>query len=136
MGRNMELTVRDLMSREVQTIPCSASLGDAERLLVSRRLSELFVVDGRGYLVGLLPDVTLLKLHLSDVEKPASLASVLSRRFLVIGADAPARIAAKYLREHIHHRLAVVEGRRLVGVITRKALLQHLVETGRRSEAA
>jgi CBS domain-containing protein len=60
----------------------------------------------------------------------------MSRRFLVIGPDSPLSVAARYLREHLHHRLAVVENRQLIGVLTRTRVLEYLASTHRLGEAA
>lgn len=132
----MPLRVRDLMTGNVRTIPSNATLAEAERILIAERLSELFVTDEEGFVVGVIPDYTLVKLHLTDAEPPRGLESVVSRRFLVIGPDSPLSVAARYLREHLHHRLAVVENRQLIGVLTRTRVLEHLASIPRSGEAA
>lgn len=132
----MQPTVREMMTGNVRTIPCNATLAEAERILIAERLPELFVTDEAGFVVGVIPDYALVKLHLTDAEPPAGLETVMSRRFLVIGPDSPLSVAARYLREHLHHRLAVVENRQLIGVLTRTRVLEYLASTHRPGEAA
>ena len=123
----MRATVRDAMSTDVVTIPRQTSLDDAERLLVDHRLSELFVTSEQGLLLGILPDYALLKYRMADVcQLRPSVETLMSRRFLVIGVDSPLTVAARYLREHIHPRLAVVNEMRLVGQVTRHSVLRRL----------
>lgn len=132
----MQPTVREMMTGNVRTIPCNATLTEAERILVAERLPELFVTDEEGFVVGVIPDYALVKLHLTDAEPPHGLETVMSRRFLVISPDSPLSVAARYLREHLHHRLAVVENRQLIGVLTRTRVLEYLASTGGLGEAA
>jgi CBS domain-containing protein len=120
-------TVRDIMTRDIRTISCSASLAEAEWMILDAHLPELFVVDANGFAVGIIPDYAILKWHLSHGGSPPDLDAVISRRFLVIGPDAPLEVAARYLREHLHQRLAVVEDRRLIGTITRTSVLRAIV---------
>ena len=126
----MPATVRDAMSMDVVTISCHASVDTAERLLVQHALDELFVTNEQGHLIGTLPDYAVLKHRMADVvSSESTVESLMSRRFLVIAADAPLTVALRYLREHVHHRLAVVEDMRLVGRVTRKAVLRILSGT-------
>jgi len=125
-----------MMTGHVRTIPCNTTLAEAERILVAERLPELFVTDEEGFVVGVIPDYALVKLHLTDAEPPDGLETVISRRFLVIGPDSPLSVAARYLREHLHHRLAVVENRQLIGVLTRTRVLEYLTSAQELGEAA
>lgn len=123
----MRATVRDAMSIDVVTIPRHTSLDAAERLLVEHDLDELFVTNEQGLLLGILPDYALLKCRLAEAcPLQQTVETLMSRRFLVIGVDSPLTVAARYLREHIHHRLAVVDDMRLIGQVTRLAVLRQL----------
>jgi len=123
----MRATVRDAMSTDVATVPRHASVDDAERLLLQSGLDELFVTDEQGLLVGILPDYALLKRRMvAGCQTHQTVDSLMSRRFLVIGADSPLTVAGRYLREHVHRRLAVVDGMRLMGQVTRRSVLRLL----------
>ncbi len=123
----MQATVRDAMSTDVVAATCHTSITDAERLLISHGVDELFIIDDRGLLCGIVPDYELLKRRLSPCTDQKTVEAIMSRRFLVIGADSPLTVAGRYLREHVHRRLAVVEERRLVGQLTRRAALKWLM---------
>lgn len=51
----------EVMTRAVVTVPPTASLADAIRLMLEQRVSGLPVVDDGGYLLGLLTDGDLLR---------------------------------------------------------------------------
>jgi CBS domain-containing protein len=52
--RNEEAMVEDIMRGSVNTLPSSASLEDAAAVFEVAELSEVVVVDERGYMVGLV----------------------------------------------------------------------------------
>lgn len=52
--------VRELMSSPVVTCPADATLGEAEPLLVARRIHGRVVVDGAGRPAGVIADSDLL----------------------------------------------------------------------------
>ena len=136
-GGSMDLKVRDVMTGDFQSVPWHATLLEAERILLKTGLTELFVEDERGFVVGVLPDYVFLRLHLTDIEQTrADIASVMTRRFFVIGPESSLTVAARYLRDHLHHRLAVVENRRLVGILTRMAILRQVSRWERSDGAA
>lgn len=114
------------MSTDLVLATRQMSLEDAERMLLSSGVDELFVVDERGWLCGVVPDYELLKTRMTPSHDSGTVESIMSRRFLVIGPETPLSVAGRYLREHVHRRLAVVEERRLIGQITRRSVLKWL----------
>lgn len=126
----MDLTVRDVMTREVPTIPSNATLADAERKLLAGGVGELFVLNEDGFVIGVLPDYVFLRFHLSGAEMPGRIESLMTRRFFVIGPESRLCVAARYLRDHLHPRLAVVEDLRLIGLLTRTNVLRRLCPDG------
>jgi CBS domain-containing protein len=122
----MPITVRDAMSTDLVATARKTSLADAERMLLSYGVDELFVVDERGWLCGVVPDYELLKARMAPSLELRTVEAVMSRRFLVIEPDSPLTLAGRYLREHVHRRLVVVEERRLLGQITRRSVLAWL----------
>lgn len=119
----MQQTVRDAMTTNVLAVPCHARIAEAEHMLLAHGVEELFVHDDENLLCGVVPDYELLKWRLSPSSEQTSIDAIMSRRFLVIGPDSSLSVAARYLREHFHRRLAVVEQRRLIGQVTRRNIL-------------
>jgi CBS domain-containing protein len=124
----MQPTVRDVMTCDLVTIPPEATVRQLERLFVCRSVDEVFVVDGEGCLLGSIPDYTILQRRLTSLSASAEgIGPLVSRRIRVIGPDSTVNVAARYLREHVHRRLAVVDGHRLIGQVTRRDVLVALV---------
>lgn len=121
------LTVRDLMTEEVVTVPPRTSLASVQELMLERNFRHVPVVDD-DLLVGLISqrdlaaflgrasrsDLTEQQLKLSDV--PASRA--MTTGIETIEPEENLRTAAEILLENKYGCLPVVEGARLVGILT------------------
>lgn len=157
-----DVTVRNAMTRLVQTITPSDSLEKAMNVLKRYGISGLPVVDSRQRVVGVLSEKDIarnlsealgesstsileLVLHTSTPKvrksKPPSLADPEAKDIIrstlksvvvgdamcedpvVIGPGASLDSAARIMTEHHINRLPVVDGDRLVGIITRHDVL-------------
>ncbi len=96
----------------------SDTLIDTARALVAARASEAPVVDPLGALVGVVSEHDILS------KSGATVADVMSRGVITIGATASAADAAQLMGLHGVHLLPVVDGPALVGVVTRSDLLR------------
>lgn len=114
------MLVRDLMSTETITAPPSLPLPDAARLMQSRGIRRLPVIEG-GRLVGIVSDRDLREAlpstlsTLSMWEATTRLASltvadIMQRSVLTTTPDADARDAAHTLLEHRVGALPVIDG--------------------------
>jgi CBS domain-containing protein len=140
------------MQREVVTLRPEMSAREAERVLAEHRIGGAPVVDEAGRLVGVLTQSDLVRLDaerpttaaagafFSDVEDYRDIATlpadeslvpvsqVMSARVLSIPPEATLEEAARRMREHRVHRLLVVEGGELRGLVSAYDLLVALAE--------
>jgi CBS domain-containing protein len=142
------MRIKDVMTHEVVTVQPGASLHEAARLLVEKRISGLPVVDSAGRLLGVLSEADVLVRDgarsgggpLEWLLDPADIADRLRLAAHVVGeamtlpaitieASRPAAAAAELMIEHRINRLPVVEGGTLVGIVTRGDLVRALVRS-------
>lgn len=141
------------MTREVVTVRSDASLLDALTIMRVRDVSGLPVVDAGGRVVGVLserdvgratmrggevgrvaggldlllayllrkPEATLKKIR--EILSNQRVARVMSRKLYSVPPDAPLDTVVDELVKHRVHRLPVLEGGRLVGIVTRDDVL-------------
>ena len=143
----MKLTVADVMTQQVVTVTPDTSFKDAVRLLQTRRVSGMPVVDSTSALVGIVSETDLL----NKVEKRApdsyalesrrqqldrvkaaglNVGSVMTREVVTIRADHPVALAARELHSHGFKRFPVVDEQgKLVGILTRSDLLKVFLRT-------
>ena len=141
------LTVASVMTTRVVTVTPETTFKEAVRLLRSKRVSGLPVVDGRGQLVGIVTEADLLnkvekrepdayvldsRKHRLDRSRAAALdvASAMSGEVTTVRPDFPVSRAAREMHTRGFKRLPVVDdGGRLVGIVSRGDLLKVFLRT-------
>ena len=144
------MNAADVMTRAVVTIPPSAALSDALRLMLDQRISGVPVVGHPGRLVGILTEGDLLRRAETGTEKRPwwldflvgsgrqaqdyvrshgrKVEEVMTRDVATVGPDTPlAQIVDVMERRHIK-RVPVVEDGRLVGLVSRSDFLRALAQ--------
>ena len=139
------MQVADVMSRQVLTIESGDSCLEAVGRMHQARVRHLPVVDGDGALVGVVTDRDLRhhlfspalyrelgKVALDVLLKGVSVGQIMSTPVISVAPDAGLMDAARRMAEDRVGSLPVVEGRRVVGILTETDLLRHVC----RAEAA
>jgi CBS domain-containing protein len=140
-------TVRDLMTRDPETLNENESVISAARKMLRRRVSGAPVVDDAGSLVGVLSEYDLLAWHDGTLKELArndadldpsrygrlieteTIASLLTRPAISVDQDADMVSALRLMLNRKLRRLPVTDGGQLVGIISRadivRAMAQH-----------
>jgi acetoin utilization protein AcuB len=123
----MALSVRDIMVTDLVTVSPEESSRKAYQLMRDRRFRHLPVVD-RGRLVGVLSERDLRPALLSPGLAEATVRELMSETLTTVAPDASVEDAASLLVVKKIGCLPVVDGDRLVGIVTETDLLAVLVE--------
>jgi CBS domain-containing protein len=139
----------DVMTRDIVTVGPETPLADAIRLMLERRVSGLPVVDGAGQLVGLLTEGDLLHRAETgtDTVRLGWLKALLARGrmaehyvhthgrrvrdamtqdVLTVGEASPLDDVIRIMESRHVRRVPVVDGKRLVGIVSRSDLVRAL----------
>jgi acetoin utilization protein AcuB len=133
------MLVGERMSRNPVTILDTASIDDGLHLMRERKVRRLPVLDASGKMVGIVSDKDLLHAapspatSLSVYELHYLLAKltvkqVMSSPVISVGSDTPVEEAARVMADNKIGGLPVVEGDKLVGIITETDVFKILVE--------
>jgi predicted transcriptional regulator len=134
------LTVGDLMTRQVFTLPASLSLGGAAWALMHRGVSGAPVCDDEGNVVGVLSETELLEARVEMPDGGAEpggdaedddlcVADVMTPAVLAVGTNEPIAEVVELMTIHGAHRVLVVdEAGAIAGIITTVDLLRHLAD--------
>jgi CBS domain-containing membrane protein len=131
----MTLTlVRDMMTDVVETLELGDTLAMAAEHMRAGRIRHLPVVDGDQHLVGLLTHRQVLGAWVShgrpNRERPGRVAAevpieaLMERNVLTVSPDTTAAMAAALLESSRFGCLPVVEGGKLVGIISEADFLR------------
>jgi CBS domain-containing protein len=139
------MKIRDVMTVDVVTVTPETSLHEVARLLSERRISGLPVIDVDGRCIGVVSEADVLVKELGHPGPRRPLEWILGDRHdadelrrraartareamsappITIEPDRPVRIAADLMVGQRVNRLPVVEGGRLVGIVTRADLVR------------
>lgn len=128
------MRVRELMTPAPITVGSETSVVDARHLMATRRIRHLLVVEG-ARLTGIVTDRDI-RLNLPSPATSLSVwevnyllarlivKEVMSRTLVTIGPEQDAAEAARLMVEHKIGALPVLDGERLVGIVTETDFLR------------
>ena len=132
------MKVADLMTTELVTVSPETPILEARRLMLERRIRHLLVCDREGVDAKLLGIVTDRDIRL-NLASPATSLSVWELNYLLarltvggvmrtalitIGPTRDSRQAARIMTQHQIGALPVLDGGRLVGIVTETDILR------------
>ena len=129
--------VNTVMTASVVTVRPDAAVKEAARLLVAHGISALPVVDAADRLVGIVSEADLIPFETRPDPRtqampipptagsaPQHVSDVMTRTVVTISADSEVSQAARLMIEADVKRLPVMEGDRLVGIVSRRDLVK------------
>jgi CBS domain-containing protein len=133
--------VREVMSSPVACVPPNAPLRDVARVLVTHGISAVPVVDA-GELVGILSEADLIPLelapdpwaHLAPLPEASRMVSqiaseAMTRNVIALPEEADVADAGRLMLERRIKSIPVLRGRRVVGIVARRDLLEVLARS-------
>jgi CBS domain-containing protein len=133
--------VREIMSSPVVTVPPGMPVKEVAKVLVTQGISAVPVVDD-GALVGILSEADLVPLelvpdpraHLAPLPEASPTASriaseAMTRDVIALPEEADVADAGRLMLERRIKSIPVLRGRRVVGVVARRDLLEVLARS-------
>ncbi len=130
------LTAQQVMKRNVVSVSSGTTVEETIRLLRKLDISGAPVVDEDGMLVGIISDFALLGIVYEPDIRTAPVADLMTRDVLTVAEDTPLNEIADIIIRHRVRRVPVVRDGRLVGVVSRPDLLNHVLESESRLREA
>lgn len=144
------MLAKDIMMHDVLTVPESATLLDAAKIMINARVSGLPVTDAAGKMIGVLSEVDVMRQIMgsdirslaADRDAPAKVLSatvdgVMTRGVLAVEEDSDIEAAASLMLQHNVKRIPVVKDGEVVGIVSRLDLVKAmLARTGAAVPAA
>jgi CBS domain-containing protein len=122
-------TVGEIMTRELVTVGPSVTAMEAARAMTAGRAGSALVVED-GALVGIFTERDMLRaiadVHNADTVRVSAVSKLMTRDPTTVGPDVTAGEALDRMLAGGFRHLPVLEGDRLVGVISMRDLAQHV----------
>jgi len=116
--------VRALMTSNAMTVQADSTLEEATALCRSTCVRHLPVAEGVR-LVGILSDRSLRRAHGQHLPDATAVRELMAHDPVTVAPDAKVSVAARRMLDYKISALPVVEGERLVGILTLTDLLDH-----------
>lgn len=122
----MQITVQELMTADPATVTPQATVADAVAVMLEHDLSEVYVVDQTGRLLGILPEFEVLKVQLHGIPASTLVETVMNCHIATVQPSQRVAQIAHHLRDGFQSQLAVVSEGRLLGQLRRRDVLRLL----------
>ncbi|MGB0714153.1 MAG: CBS domain-containing protein, partial [Gammaproteobacteria bacterium] len=116
--------IGDLVRHDPITLEASATIQQAARLMTDQRVSSVMIVDG-GELAGLITDRDLRRSIASGLAHEDPVANIMTRDLKCISSGEPVMQALMVMTQLGVHHLPVMDGKRLIGMVTATDLTRH-----------
>ena len=138
-GRHMPNTAREIMSGGVDCIGENETVAEAARKMAQLGVGALPICGEDDRLKGMLTDRDIVVKVLAQGKDPSStkVSELAEGKPVTIGADDSVAEALQTMKDHKVRRLPVIDGRRLVGIISQADIATNIDEerVGDRVEA-
>jgi len=133
----MEIVAADIMTRTVVTVTEQTLLEEAARLLDAHQITGLPVVDAEGRLTGILSQSDLIRrTRWIGAWSPDLVCQVMSRNVITVSPTEPLASLCQRMVEHRIHRVVVMEGEAIRGILTTLDILAVVAAGGIPQELA
>lgn len=122
-------TIRDIMNHRVAVVRAEATLAEAVQTLVDNHIGGAPVVSADGAVVGIISETDLIDVLFELNVRHAPVSKYMTRNVKVLTPDAPLFRAARLFALSSFRRLPVVDNGKLVGIVSRRDLLNHALKT-------
>ncbi|WP_086668952.1 CBS domain-containing protein [Lentzea kentuckyensis] len=123
------MRARDIMTSPAITVTPEVPVRGAAALLVSHGFTALPVVDDDKRLIGIITEADLLRSGYVDETRGRTVGEVMTSPAVAMDAGAQGAVIARvFVDDHIRC-LPIVDGSKVVGVVTRRDLVRVLART-------
>jgi len=122
--------VRDVMNPRVVGIDPNATLAEAVRILTELHIGGAPVVAADGSVVGIISELALIDVVFDPNARNALIREHMTPEVHVIHPDDPLSRPAQLFALYSFRRLPVVDDGKLVGMVTRRDLMNYALRTG------
>lgn len=118
--------VKDVMSSPVKTVLEHDSVEQAAKKMIANDLGSIIVTDAKGNPVGIITERDIVDRVVAENRVPRSVKAeaTMSRPVRITTPEADIKEAAESMRDHNIRRLVVMEGGKMIGIVSSKDIVE------------
>jgi tRNA nucleotidyltransferase (CCA-adding enzyme) len=117
--------IREVMTTPAAGIRAEATLAEAIRFLTDHHIGGAPVVSEDNVIVGIISELALIDVVFDEAARSAPVSQYMTKEVQIAHPDEPLSKAAKLFALYSFRRLPVVENGKLLGVISRRDLMNY-----------
>ena len=121
--------IRDIMTKDVVVVRPETTLAEAVKVLTEHHIGGAPVVSDDGALVGVISELALIDVVFEPDVKQAQVSHYMAEDIQFVEPNDPLSRAAQLFALYSFRRLPVVEDGKLVGIVSRRDLMNHALRT-------
>lgn len=121
--------VREIMNKRVVGIRPDATLAEAIHILTQQHIGGAPVVTAEGAVVGVISELAMIDVVFDSDAKDALVKEYMTAQVHTVHPDDPLSRPAQLFALYSFRRLPVVENGKLVGVVTRRDLMNYALRS-------
>ena len=119
--------IKDVMKTDVISVTKETLIYEAIRLLVENHITGLPVVDDNMNIEGIVTEKDVLRLLSNSDNKLRKVEDVMTKKLISFNLDDSLMNIIKSLNENNFRRVPIVDNEKLVGIISRKDIIELLL---------
>ncbi len=137
------MKAKDVMTKKVITVSSDLTIRKLIQLLITERISGVPVVDDAGEVIGIISERDILKAVDRLIKVKVSLDEereqkgsfnwvdgIMTKEVIFVSEDDPVEHVCKLMSERKIHRVPVMNGKKIVGIITSMDVLKTVATSG------
>ena len=121
--------VREIMNKRVVSIRPDATLAEAIHILTQQHIGGAPVVTAEGAVVGVISELAMIDVVFDSDAKNAPVKEYMTAQVHTVHPDDPLSRPAQLFALYSFRRLPVVEDGKLVGIVTRRDLMNYALRS-------
>ena len=118
------LKAKDVMIKDVITISPDATLVDAIEILIAKEISGMPVVDENEKMIGIISEKDIINFAFSGNLPMTKVKEAMTKNVTGFPPDADVDSIALAISHHQFRRVPIVEGGRVVGIVSRRDIIR------------
>lgn len=118
--------VSEIMTPVVITVMPDMRLTEVLKVMLKHDISAVPVVDSRQDLAGIITEYDIMNFAFSGTAAETTVEEVMIRDVVTFAPDADITALVNFCAKRRMHRVPVVEGKKIVGVVSRRDILREM----------
>ncbi|MBL7130575.1 MAG: CBS domain-containing protein [Candidatus Omnitrophica bacterium] len=120
-------TLKNIMRRNVKTVKESATISEVSRLLIKNKLSGVPVIDKNKNLKGFVSEKDIVGAIASEKFHNKKVKDIMTEKVIFLEDYTTLDVVSQVFTRHPIKHLPVTRKKRLVGIVSRKDVINNLV---------